>query len=51
MVRVLWVELPNKMYEEYRATIQKVNRQTKKGEIRETTMRIIQEWIDRNKMI
>lgn len=51
MVRVLWVELPNKMYEEYRTTIQKVNGQTKRGEIRETTMKIIQDWIDRNKVL
>ena len=46
MVRVLWVELPNKMYEQYRDAIKKANGQTKRGEIRDTTMKLIQDFIN-----
>ena len=49
MVKVLWVELPNKMYDEYRLAITKVKGGIKKGDLKIVTMNIIQEFIEKNR--
>ena len=49
MVKVLWVELPNKTYDEYKAAVQKKKGDTRKGWMRENTIEIIQKFIDENR--
>lgn len=50
MVKVLYVELPNRMYDELQDIEKKRNKDLRKGWLRDITMKLIQEHIDRERI-